>query len=87
MIAGCLNQAKRIVEKYDKILYGPAPEILVEETHTAPRELILSEEARFFLHGARSQNPEVVMECDTFIKKNCGGSVTYNSRRATKQVI
>ena len=69
MIAGCLNQAKRIVEKYDKILYGPAPEILVENTHTALRELILSEEAQFFLNEARSQDPKVVMECDTFIKK------------------
>lgn len=69
MIAGCLNQAKRIVEKYDKILYGPAPEILVEETHTALRQLILSDEAQCFLDGARSQDPEVVTECDTFIKK------------------
>ena len=25
LTAGCLNQAKRIVEKYDEVLYGPAP--------------------------------------------------------------
>ena len=32
LIAGCLNQAKRILEKFDNILYGPAPEELIEET-------------------------------------------------------
>ena len=26
MIAGCLNQSRRIIEKFDEILFGPAPE-------------------------------------------------------------
>ena len=33
MMAGCLSQAKKILERYDEILYGPAPEELVVSTH------------------------------------------------------
>ena len=40
LTAGCLNQTKRIVEKYDEVLYGPAPEFLVNGTHTAIRKLL-----------------------------------------------
>ena len=43
LTAGCLNQAKRIVEKYDEVLYA-APEILVNETHTTIKELLKSTE-------------------------------------------
>ena len=49
VIAGCLNQAKRIFEKYDEILYGPAPGILIGNVHRAIKELLESEEARMFL--------------------------------------
>ena len=48
VIAGCLNQAKRILEKYDEILYGPAPESLIGEVHSTIRNLLKSEEARMF---------------------------------------
>ena len=48
VIAGCLNQAKRILEKYDEILYGPAPESLIGEVHSKIRNLLKSEDARLF---------------------------------------
>ena len=49
LTAGCLNQAKRIIEKYDEILYGPAPEMLVKETHQAIKDLLRSPECAAFL--------------------------------------
>ena len=49
MIAGCMNQAKRIFQKFDEVLYGPAPEQLIKETHQAIRSLLCSEDgAKFF---------------------------------------
>ena len=63
MIAGCLYQAKRIIQKYDDVLFGPAPEVLVQDTHKAIRKLLLSEEARSFLSGTAVGNG------DTLIKK------------------
>ena len=33
MMAGCLNQAKRIIQRFDDILFGPAPEELILGTH------------------------------------------------------
>ena len=62
MIAGCLCQAKRIVQKYDDVLFGPAPEVLVQETHGAIRELLLSEEARSFLSSATAGNGESLIK-------------------------
>ena len=49
MIAGCLNQSKQIVERFDNILFGHAPERIIQETHAAIRDLLLSEECRKFL--------------------------------------
>ena len=51
MIAGCLFQAKAILKKYDEVLFGPAPEVLVQDTHKAIRTLLLSDEARDFVSG------------------------------------
>ena len=48
-IAGCLEQAKKIIEKFDEVLYGPAPESLVEETHSLITDILVSEEAKAFL--------------------------------------
>ena len=48
VIAGCLNQARSIFEKFDDILYGPAPEKLVVETNEAIRKLLLSQESQEF---------------------------------------
>ena len=43
MIAGCLNQFRRIDEKFDEILFGPAPEDMVEKSHRDIRTLLCSE--------------------------------------------
>ena len=51
VIAGCLEQAKRIFEKFDEVLYGPAPEKLVEESHAAITDLLMSEDAKAFMEG------------------------------------
>ena len=48
VIAGYLDQAKSIFEMYDHILYGPAPEKVVEETHKVIRELLTSSECKLF---------------------------------------
>ena len=49
MIAGCINQAKRIINTYDEVLFGPAPESLVADSHRAIRELMLSDEGKKFM--------------------------------------
>ena len=52
LTAGCVNQAKRIIEKYDEKLYGPAPEKLGTETHQAMNALLRSPECAAFLTKA-----------------------------------
>ena len=69
LTAGCLNQAKRIVEKYDEVLYGPAPELLVNVTHTAIRKLLKSTECRSFLDDTEVSGPQVTDKGDLFIRK------------------
>ena len=49
MIARCLNQSRRIVEKFDEILFGSAPEDKVEKSHRDIRTLLWSEMCRSFL--------------------------------------
>ena len=39
IIAGCLNQAKSIIAKYDKVINDKTPKWLVEETHEKIRAL------------------------------------------------
>lgn len=46
MISGCLNQSRRIFEKFDEVLFGAAPEAIIEESHRKIRTLLCSEEAR-----------------------------------------
>ena len=48
LTAGCVNQAKRIIEKHDEILYGPTPEKLVKDTHQAIKALLRSPECAAF---------------------------------------
>ena len=68
VIAGCLEQAKKIIEKFDEVLYGPAPESLVEDTHSAIADLLVSEEAEAFLsRGRGNANDDTSRE--NFIKK------------------
>ena len=69
MIAGCLNQAKRIFEKFDEVLYGQSPESLVLETHKKIRVLLASEECRDFLGAGGKVNDTTLAESDIFIKK------------------
>ena len=69
VIAGCLNQARNIFEKYDEILYGPAPEKLVEETHSAIRGLLSSQECRDFLSQSGGKNKEAMAAGDNFVRK------------------
>ena len=69
MIAGALNQAKRIIEKYDEGLYGPAPEVLVEETHNSIRKLLSTEVARQFVDECQTADPVELLKYDDFVKK------------------
>ena len=68
IIAGCLNQAKRILEKYDEVLYGASPEVLVESTHTAIRQLLRSEQGLDFMNN-QTQGDAPASVGDEFIKK------------------
>ena len=68
IIAGCLNQAKRILEKYDEVLYGASPEVLVESTHTAIRQLLRSEQGLDFMNN-QAQGDAPASVGYEFIKK------------------
>ena len=48
MIAGCLHQAMRIIEQFDDVLFGPAPDSLVKESHKDIMKLLCSVECRKF---------------------------------------
>ena len=69
MIAGCMNQATRILEKYDKVLFGPPPEAQIEEVHATIRELLVSQECEDFCREIGSTTPEAVARLDLFLKK------------------
>ena len=69
MIAGCLNQSKRIFEKFDRVLYGQLPENLIKKTHTSIRELLNSEEGTKFLAANRGELPVVEESDEILIKK------------------
>ena len=60
VIAGCVNQAKRILASYDEVLYGPPPEKLVAATHKAIADLLVSEEARAFLGTEDDASPSTL---------------------------
>ena len=68
MIAGCSNQSRRIVEKYDEILFGTAPEDKVEKSHRDIRILLCSEECRSFLSKKDKADDASVQAGDEFIK-------------------
>ena len=69
IIAGCLEQAKRIFEKFDEVLYGPAPEKLVEETHSSIADLLASDDAKAFMGIADSDTSAENTDKEVFIKK------------------
>ena len=64
LTAGSLNQAKKIVEKYD-ILYGSILEIPVKETHRAIRNLLGSSACKSFLEdtslGYQARYPQEIL--------------------------
>ena len=68
LTAGCVNQAKRIIEKYDEVLYGPAPEKLVKETHQAIIALLRSPEGVAFQSKADNSSKQAGDPEDTFIR-------------------
>ena len=69
MIAGCLNQSRRIIEKFDEVLFGPAPEAIVETSHREIRTLLFSEECRNFLVDKDKKDEASVEAGDNLIKK------------------
>ena len=64
-----MNQAKRIFEKFDEVLYGPAPEQLIKETHRAIRDLLGSTECAEFLAARDDEASPKDQGCHKFIKK------------------
>ena len=69
VIAGCLNQSKRILQKYDEVLYGSSPELLIEPTHTAIRNLLKTEEAYRFVREAQNLGDAAAELDEKFVKK------------------
>ena len=69
VIAGCLNQARNIFEKFDDVLYGPAPEELVVETHAAIKKLLASQECEAFMSDGSKNDQDAVKASDDFIRK------------------
>ena len=67
MISGCLNQSRRIIEKFDEILFGPVPEEGVEKTHKDIRNLLCSDDCRTFLSNADKTDDASVSAADKFI--------------------
>ena len=69
VIAGCLNQAKRIISKFDKVIDGKTPEFLVEETHEKIRALLRSQELSQVLDEDDGESQAAAASCDDFIRK------------------
>ena len=68
LTAGCLNQVKRISEKYDEILYGPALEMLVKEMHQAIKDLMRSAECAALLKDTHVPSHETGDRGHTLIR-------------------
>ena len=65
MIAGCMSQAKKILESFDEILYGPSPEKLVELTHKSIIDILASVEAQDYF----KKSDTTAEENETLIKR------------------
>ena len=48
LIAGCMNQSKRILSNFDKIMYSKSPVECAENTHKAIAKLLASKEVLLF---------------------------------------
>ena len=69
VIAGLINQSKKIFTKFDEILYGKPPEVLIEDTHKMIRALLQSDELREFVDKADESGQDCMAFCDAFVKK------------------
>ena len=69
LIAGFLNQAKKILSKYDEIFQGEPPEQLIEKTHRYIRDLLKSDELLKFVDEAESDEQAAILRCDLLVKK------------------
>lgn len=69
LIAGCLNQARRIIEKFDDVLFGPSPEELVETTHNKIKEILSSEESKNFFACKDNVDEDSIVATEDFVKK------------------
>ena len=69
VIAGCLNQARNILEKFDEILDGPAPEELVGKTHEAIRELLASQDCRDVMKKISESGADALASGDEFLRR------------------
>ena len=70
VMAGCLNQAKRIIEMFDEVLHdGEKPEILIQKTHSTISQLLRSDDCRRFLSNADSTEEATRTDRDNFIKR------------------
>ena len=69
IMAGCLNQAKRIVQMYDNVLHGGTPEVLVQSTHRDIRELLQSDECVEFINSRDEAGEPDDGKGDDFVKK------------------
>ena len=72
MIAGCLNQSRRIFELFEEVLQGEAPEILVEKAHDSIKTLLKSDEAQLIMNAVEDDSEGSVAARDSFIKKIIG---------------
>ena len=68
IMAGCLNQAKRMLQMYDSVLHGDTPEVLVQSTHQEIRNLLQTEECREFINNQGQAGIADDSDGDNFIK-------------------
>ena len=69
IMAGCLNQAQRILQMYDSVLDGESPEVLVQSTHRNIRDLLQTEECSEFFSNQGEASGTNNSKGDEFIKK------------------
>ena len=69
IMAGCLNQAKRILQMYDSVLNGESPEVLVQSTHRKIRDLLRSRECDEFFTNHDGASGTDDSKANEFIKK------------------
>ena len=72
MIAGCINQAKRVIGMYDEVLFGPSPESMIDSTHRAIVKMLASSEGKAFMDDISGGKGVSSSESNEFIKKIIG---------------